>query len=527
MQISRLMRLRFLLALAFSLSLVHPSRANAGRGKAEHVVLIVWDGMRPDFVRPNHAPTLTALARSGVFFKNNHPVYPSSTNVNGATLATGEYPQDNGVISNMEFRPEVNPRWPFDTSDFPALDDANGRINRSFISVPTIADLVQKSGYPTAIAGSKPVAQLFDRARWRESEAARDSVVIYRGKFLPAAAAEAVTSVIGPFPKRKGFPNELEDAWTTRALTEVLWKDDVPKFSLLWLSEPDLSQHETAPGSPTSLAAIKSSDDNLAKVIAALKAKNALASTDLFVVSDHGFSTVDLAFDAAARLRAAGFDAVRHLPDAPKAGQVLVVSLGGSVEFYVVDHDAATIRRLVDYLQHSDFAGVILTRREEEGTFTFAQLQIETSSAPDVLVASRWNDRPNEFGTPGQIASDIGRKVGEGTHATLSPYDMNNTLIASGPDFRRGWTDETPSGNVDLTPTILSLLGLSATKEMDGRVLSEALVDAKDVPSAATHELKSERPLGDMIWRQTLRLTTVGKTTYFVQGNGGPVPKNP
>ncbi|HEX4667561.1 MAG TPA: alkaline phosphatase family protein, partial [Chthoniobacterales bacterium] len=210
-----------------------------------------------------------------------------------------------------------------------------------------------------------------------------------------------MTSVIGPFPKRKGLPNDKEDAWTTRALTDVLWKDDVPKFSLLWLSEPDLSQHETAPGSLTSPAAIKSSDENLAKVIAALKEKNALTSTDLFVVSDHGFSTVDLAFDAAEQLRAAGFDALRHLPDAPKTGQILVVSLGGSVEFYVVDHEAATIRRLVDYLQHSDFAGVIVTRLEEEGTFTLAQLHLKTSSAPDVLVASRWNDRLNKYGTPG------------------------------------------------------------------------------------------------------------------------------
>jgi predicted AlkP superfamily pyrophosphatase or phosphodiesterase len=527
MPISRFMKLRFAIAAAALLLFAAATAPVAAPGKAEHIVVVVWDGMRPDFVTPEHVPTLAALARAGVFFKNNHPVFPSSTNVNGAALATGAYPQDNGIISNQEFRPEINPHWPFDTSDFPALDDRDGRINRNFITVPTIADLVQKSGHRTAIAGSKPVAQLFDRARRRQSQAARDSVVIYRGKFLPTSAAGAVTSVIGPFPKRKGFPNEREDTWTTRGLTDVLWKGGVPKFSLLWLSEPDLSQHETAPGSPTSLAAIKSSDANLAKVIAALKAKNALTSTDIFVVSDHGFSTVDLALDAAERLRAAGFDAVRHFPDAPKPGQVLVVSLGGSVEFYVIDHDPATIRRLVVYLQHSDFAGVILTRGAQEGTFTFAQLHLETPNAPDVLVASHWNDRPNEFGTPGQVSSDIGRKVGEGTHTTLSPFDMHNTLIASGPDFRRGWADETPSGNVDLAPTILSILGLGASKEMDGRILTEALAAAENAPTAVTHELKAERPLGATTWRQTLRLTTVGKTTYFVEGNGGPVSKQP
>ena len=140
----------------------------------------------------------------------------------------------------------------------------------------------------------------------------------------------------------------------------------MPKFSLLWLSEPDLSQHQTAPGSPTALAAIKSSDDNLAKVLAALKAKNALTNTDFIIVSDHGFSTVDRAIDAAALLRAAGFDAVRDFADKPPIGQILVITLGGSVGFYVVDHDQKVIDRLVEFLQRSDFAGVILTRNARD-----------------------------------------------------------------------------------------------------------------------------------------------------------------
>ena len=69
------------------------------------------------------------------------------------------------------------------------------------------------------------------------------------------------------------FPNRDADEWTTRALTEFLWKDEVPKFSLLWMSDPDFSQHNTAPGAPIALGALKSVDDNLAAVLAALEAK--------------------------------------------------------------------------------------------------------------------------------------------------------------------------------------------------------------------------------------------------------------
>jgi arylsulfatase A-like enzyme len=516
------MRARLSVSCAFLFAFSVLSFADGKHGKAEHVVVVVWDGMRPDLVTNQDTPTLAGLARSGVVFKNNHCAYPSSTNVNGAVLATGVEPARTGIIANQEFRAEIDPRKPFDTADFPALDALDGRVSAQYFATPTIAEIIQLAGYRTAIAGSKPVAQLFDRGRRRETEAAKKSVVIYRGKVLPLAAAPTITTALGPFPVRKSLPNESEDSWTTRALTEVLWKADVPKFSLLWLGEPDLSEHATGPGSPTSRAAIEGSDENLHKILVALKAKSALTSTDILVVSDHGFSTVARVTDVAARLRAAGFDAVRSLTEKPAPGQILVVDLGGSVAFYVIDHDESVIGKLVDFLQHSDFAGVILTRAGQRGTFTLSEARVNAATAPDVLVACRWNNMPNEFGVVGEIATDIGRNAGQGSHGTLSSHDMNNLLIASGPDFRSGWTDETPSGNVDLAPTILWLLGMKAPRPMDGRVLREALAGAHEQPRVEEKTIETQRDVGDRVWRQHLRTATVDGVTYFLDGDGSP-----
>src|SRR6185295_3485749 len=50
-------------------------------GSPKHVVVVVWDGMRPDFVSESNTPALHALAKRGVFFQNNHSVYLSSTEV--------------------------------------------------------------------------------------------------------------------------------------------------------------------------------------------------------------------------------------------------------------------------------------------------------------------------------------------------------------------------------------------------------------------------------------------------------------
>ena len=113
------------------------------------------------------------------------------------------------------------------------------------------------------------------------------------------------------------------------------------------------------------------------------------------------------------------------------------------------------------------------------------------------------------------------RRPGQGTHGTLSRFDMHNTLVASGPDFRAGFRDELPSSNADLAPTIAHLLGLPHPPPMDGRVLTEALT-AKDEPAppATTIErLESHRDADGVNWRQTLQTVRCGGETYFDEGN--------
>ncbi len=86
-----------------------PHSACRGNARSDrHVVVVVWDGMRPDFVSEETTPTLWKLAREGVTFRNHHPVYPSATQVNGTALVTGVYPGKNGVIANYEYRPEID-----------------------------------------------------------------------------------------------------------------------------------------------------------------------------------------------------------------------------------------------------------------------------------------------------------------------------------------------------------------------------------------------------------------------------------
>jgi arylsulfatase A-like enzyme len=124
------------------------------------------------------------------------------------------------------------------------------------------------------------------------------------------------------------------------------------------------------------------------------------------------------------------------------------------------------------------------------------------------------------------IDADWQRTAGKGTHATLSRFDMHNTLIAAGPDFRHGQVDDLPTGNVDLAPTILRILGITAPQQLDGRVLSEAMANI-DMPALKpeTKTIEAAKDFSSGTWRQSLQISRVGSTIYFDEGNGAFVPK--
>ena len=501
-----------------------PTDAMAGSpNQVEHVVVVVWDGLRPDTVNEQDTPTLFRLGKEGTTFANHHSVYLSSTEVNGTAMATGDYPQRTGIVANDEYRPEIDPLKPVAMQSDEAVRKGDELAHGAYIAAPTMAEILQRTGRWTAVAGSKAVALLLDRRQ--RSDGAGVSAVLYEGKMMPAGLDTLVVKSRGAFPEKAdatAAANQLADAWTTEAVTENLWSNGVPALTMLWLSEPDYAQHGSGPNSEVAHKALKSSDENLARIIKALDARKLLDSTDIFVVSDHGFSTIDRAIDAAGLLNDAGFHAYRKFATTPAIGDVMVVGNGGTVCLYASGHDKRTVQRLVEFLQETDFAGVIFSRFEIEGTFPLSVATIDAPTAPDIVVSLRWTCDRSRTGLPGMSASDAKKRApGQGIHASLSRYDMHNTLIARGPGIRRGFLDMLPSGNADLAPTVLAQLGVSSPNEMDGRVLEEALSGNERFTAQLISETLEARHQGPRLaWHQYLHLTRLGRQVYIDEGNG-------
>jgi arylsulfatase A-like enzyme len=304
-------------------------------------------------------------------------------------------------------------------------------------------------------------------------------------------------------------------------MIDPLWGRGVPAFSFLWLNEPDFSQHQTGPGSERSLAAMRNADENLARIVRAVESSGA-HDTDIIVVSDHGCSTVSAGADLAESLTRSGIKATREFKSKPSQGDILIVSNGGSTFVYVIGHEEGSIRQVVRFLQQWEFTGVIFCRKPAAGTFSLAEACIDSDEAPDIVVSMRWTPDKNKNGTAGMIASDASSYArGQGSHVSLSPFDMHATLVAAGPHFRRGVVSTLASGNVDIAPTVLWILGLKGPRGMDGRVLTEGLtIKGPPVRSFEPRHIEAREDSGGSIWAQYLNITEVNGVRYLDEGNG-------
>ncbi|HEY3863072.1 MAG TPA: alkaline phosphatase family protein [Verrucomicrobiae bacterium] len=511
--------MRFTRKLFILLGLALACQYTMAAGRASHVVLVVWDGMRPDFVTPETAPALSQLAKDGVTFLHHHPVYLSLTEVNGTALATGVYPGQSGILGNNDYRPAIDPDKPIESDSLAAIRKGDLVLPQHFIACPTVAEILHAATMRTAITGSKPVALLHDRAPRPDED---PNANVFAGETLPANLKDKLDEALGNFPAPEGNKIKI-DQWTTAALTGQLWKDGVPAYSLLWMAEPDYSQHKYAPGSPEALKAIKNNDSDLARLLQVLKEKNAFDSTDVIIVSDHGFSTVFEAVDVAATLNEHGIHAYRKAPDNGLSdGDTIVVGNAGAAFCYVKNQNKQVIEQAVHALQAQSYAGVIFSRIPVEGAFPLSAAHLDAPAAPDVVVVMRWKPDLNQFGAPGLICSDSHTySPGHGTHGTLSMTDMHNIGFAAGPDFARGMIDSLPTGNIDIAPTILWLLNVAPKEKMSGRVLTEALtVAGPPVESFEPHHEEASFKGDGFTWRQYLDWSSVNGVCYLDQGNG-------
>lgn len=165
---------------------------------------------------------------------------------------------------------------------------------------------------------------------------------------------------------------------------------------------------------------------------------------------------------------------------------VIIAANGGSDYLYVPSHDAKEVAQLVKALQsRSQYGAVFVHSRygKVPGTLSLKSIfnELPANSTrksppnPDIIVSFNFDENAVTAANQEVPGTEYESAQGNrGMHGSFSPRDVHNTLIASGPDFRQGFSDSNPTGNVDIAPTVAHLLGVKMP-DAQGRILHEAL----------------------------------------------------
>jgi len=588
--------LLFLATKILSTTFAFAAFAQAPTAPPHNIVLFVADGLRFRMVDDRTAPTMAATAREGVSLRNSHALFPTFTTANASGMATGHMLGDTGDFSNtiytgFEVPSAANSLTPFLENDA-VLGEVHERFSGNYLDEATILKLARDKGYSTASIGKLGPALIFDSTERSGGQTILidDATGTPKGIPLSAEVTQRLQAVnLPPAAPSRGangaagnvstpgtitanvVQQDYFAAVTTRVVLPLFKERNKPFLLVFWSRDPDGTQHNQGdslnvlvPGinGPTSLAAIRNADDNLARICSALSELGLLESTNIIVTADHGFSTISKESQTSSTVATKFSDTLPgHLPFGfvaldlahalnlplidPDDGykiigegqhtkngngliggdrnkpQIVVAANGGSDLIYIPDGDTATAKRVIDFLLTQDYvSGIFVDSKlgKFPGTLSLDDISLEGAAiTPRPAIAISFRSFDTVCGEPVLCTvevADTALQQGQGMHGSFSRADTWNFMAMQGPDFKSQFVDPAPASNADLGRTIAHLMQLEVKDngKLVGRVLSETLPNGA-VPAVTSRVLVSDPAPNGLA--TVVNMQMVGETRYY------------
>ena len=588
--------LLFLATKILSTTFAFAAFAQAPAAPPHNVVLFVADGLRFRMVDDRTAPTMAATAREGVSLRNSHALFPTFTTANASGMATGHMLGDTGDFSNtiytgFEVTSAGNSSTPFLENDA-VLGEVDAHFSGNYLDEATILKLARDKGYSTASIGKLGPALIFDSTERSGGQTILidDATGTPKGIPLSAEVTQRLQAVnLPPAAPSRGANGAAGNvstpgttnanvvrqdyfaAVTTRVVLPMFKERNKPFLLVFWSRDPDGTQHNQGdslnalvPGinGPTSLAAIRNADDDLARIRSALSELGLLESTNIIVTSDHGFSTISKESQTSSTVATKFSDTLPgHLPFGfvaldlahalnlplidPDDGykiigegqhtkngngliggdrnkpQIVVAANGGSDLIYIPDGDTATAKRVIDFLLTQDYvSGIFVDSKlgKFPGTLSLDDIALEGAAiTPRPAIAISFRSFDTVCGEPVLCTvevADTALQQGQGMHGSFSRADTWNFMAMQGPDFKSQFVDPAPASNADLGRTIAHLMQLDVKDngKLVGRVLSETLPNGA-VPAVTSRVLVSDPAPNGLA--TVVNMQIVGETRYY------------
>jgi predicted AlkP superfamily pyrophosphatase or phosphodiesterase len=440
----------------FSYSQASSAGQTISAARPEHIILISVDGLPPDYYTAPEklglrVPTLTMMKQSGAHAEGMEGVYPTVTYPQHTTMVTGLRPAAHGIVQNRIFEAPSEPQTRY------------WYWYANALKAETLWMAAKKAGLKTAAVGW-PVTV--------GAEIDYNVPEIYELGERPATWKwTAKHSTPGLLEKALG-PDLQQDRSVDERLTSVsefIIKNYRPHLLLLHLIELDGAHHRHGPRTKPGIEMAEREDGYIHRIVEATREAGIFEKTTFFIVSDHGFASIDKRFSPNVALAKEG---LITLDDSGKvtAWKAAAWPAGGSCAIVLKEANDQETEARVNALfakwarQERSPIKQIVTRAELRKLQAVPQAAMMLEAAPGFSFDDTLT---------GEAVRD-GEETYKGTHGYL-PTDprMRASLIIYGPGVRRG--AKLPLARmIDLAPSIASLLRLKVSQP-EGRPFKELL----------------------------------------------------
>lgn len=456
------------------------------------VLIVGFDGLRPDFLHPDVTPNLLRLASMGVRFGRHRSVFPTETRVNMTSLGSGAWPDAHGIIGNRFYDSALAPaRW-VDCGSVCAMEAAYAS---GLVSTQTLGDVLQQAGRRMAVigTGSPGATRLLNpRApQYGHFSLACDGIATS----CPDDAVREVTERFG-MPPARALPDTAIIEWATQVFLEHVWPRLRPDVTILWFVEPDMSAHYLGLASENTRQALHAADAAFGLL---LDWWERTPGVRLIAASDHGHVAQTHAISAAPILSGLGLS--RSLDEPGRRGVFMPGHVG---RVYLDKPDPGLLDSIAETLAAQPWCGPMFVQggTAPAGCLPLALLHGGHARAPDLTYTLLADDGECAPGIPGRVPYDGDIGPGAGYHGGLHRRETNSLLLMAGEGLCEGVTTAVPSAITDVVPTILDWLGLPSPPE-GGRILSELNGEAPEWSD-------DTQAAGRAGYRQVLRRFRVG-----------------
>ncbi|WP_078345771.1 alkaline phosphatase family protein [Mucilaginibacter pedocola] len=222
-----------LIACLFCCQLTLAQRKPIIFNHGKRVVIIMMDGFGMSYFNTAPMPYLKSMITNGGFFKQVNAMMPTVTNANNTSIATGTFPEVNGISGNYYLNEKGEGEY---------LED------KKLVLAPTIFQKLKGYGIKSALISSKK----------------KSTTLLPAGADIVLSPETADSTWIARIGKPAPIYSAEVNYWTMQAGIYLL--ENHPDIACLYLHTTDYPMHTWAPSDSSSIKHLRTIDSYLKKI---------------------------------------------------------------------------------------------------------------------------------------------------------------------------------------------------------------------------------------------------------------------